>query len=167
MKTAENGGAEACFNGPCRGALRARKRLPETGVRAPRSTGSSRSAPSVLFFPACGFPQEALEMLFKLIRLEAAWARSSLVNPLAILADQVHSVGIAAIALRRRIFHIIDQHRHGEIQLLRAGAGDLGAPRQDLGDDPGFAQSHAMKIIERGTPPCAREVHVALPSRAG
>ena len=64
-------------------------------------------------------------MLLELIGLEAARARGALVNHLAVLADQVEAVGVAPVILRGRILHVIDEHRHGEVQLLRAGAGDL------------------------------------------
>ena len=87
---------------------------------------------SALLFRAARLPKEFLELVFKLIGLEAPRSGSTLVHHLAVLADKVEPVRIAAVALRRRILHIVDEHRHGEVELLRAGAGNLRALKQVL-----------------------------------
>ena len=71
-------------------------------------------------------------MVFKLIGLEAPRSGSTLVHHLTVLADKVEPVRIAAVALRRRILHVVDEHRHGEVELLRTGAGNLRALKQVL-----------------------------------
>ena len=71
-------------------------------------------------------------MVFKLIGLEAPRSGSTLVHHLTVLADKVEPVRIAAVALRRRILHVVDEHRHGEVELLRTGAGNLRTLKQVL-----------------------------------
>ena len=87
---------------------------------------------SALLFRAARLPKEFLELVFKLIGLEAPRSGSALLDNLAVLADKVQPVRKATVALGGRVLHVVDEHRHGEVELLRAGAGNLRALTQVL-----------------------------------